>query len=124
MSRHLKACLLIGLLSVLSVSQSVAQETKKPADFSMQRVYIGTYTGDGSKGIYQTKFDLKTGQLSPVELAAEVTSPSFLALHPDQLYLYAVMEISDFEGKKAGGVGAFAIDPSSGKLKLLNQRGS
>ena len=116
MKWQLSVCCLAGvLLFGFAPLQSRADE---------QRVYVGTYTGDGSKGIYQTVLDLKTGKLSPVELAAEVTSPSFLAVHPSQKLLYAVMEISDFEGKKAGGVGAFSIDPATGKLKLLNQQGS
>lgn len=88
------------------------------------RVYIGTYTGDGSQGIYQSVLDLSTGKLSPPELAGEVTSPSFLAIAPDHKHLYAVAEISDFQGKKAGGVVAFSIDAATGKLKQLNQQSS
>lgn len=104
---------------------AAAAETTKSADVSKLRVYIGTYTGaDGSKGIYQSVLDLKTGELSPVELVAEVSSPSFLAIHPTEKFLYAVMEISDFNGKKAGGVGAFSIDAKTGKLTLLNQQSS
>src|SRR5262245_39078726 len=55
-------------------------------------VYIGTYTGgpDGSKGIYRAK--LKAGELTDLQLAAEVTSPSFLAISPNHKFLYAVSE--------------------------------
>ena len=126
MKLQLALCCLAGVALVgTSPRESRAEDAAKGAKAgSEQRVYVGTYTGDGSKGIYQTVLDLKTGKLSPVELAAEVTNPSFLAVHPSQKLLYAVMEISDFEGKKAGGVGAFSIDPTTGKLKLLNQQGS
>jgi len=34
-------------------------------------VYIGTYTGDSSKGIYAFRFDEGSGALSPVGLVAE-----------------------------------------------------
>lgn len=127
MKLQLAMCCLsaICVLGISSRQSSAAEPAAKDAASSTrQRVYVGTYTGGGSQGIYQTVLDLKTGELTPVELAAEVTSPSFLAVHPSQKLLYAVMEISDFEGKKAGGVGAFAIDPATGKLKLLNQQGS
>lgn len=88
------------------------------------RVYLGTYTGKNSQGIYLSTLDLATGSLSKPELAAETTSPSFLAIHPSGKYVYAVGEIADFQGKKAGAVSAFAVDPHSGKLKLINQQPS
>lgn len=87
-------------------------------------VYIGTYTGKTSKGIYRCELDLRTGKLSSPKLAGEASNPSFLAIHPSQRYIYAVGEVGDFEGKKTGGVSAFAIDPKTGDLTLLNQQPS
>jgi 6-phosphogluconolactonase len=86
-------------------------------------VYVGTYTGPKSKGIYQLKLDMKTGKLTPVGVTEGVANPSFLAIHPSEKFLYAVCEISDFEGKKAGGVSAFAVN-DDGTLTLLNQESS
>ncbi len=84
------------------------------------RVYFGTYTRGESGGIYASRFDSQTGELTPAELVAETVNPSFLAIHPGKRFLYAVGEISDFEGRKSGGVHAFAIDPSTGRLNHLN----
>src|SRR5262245_5227872 len=39
-------------------------------------VYVGTYTGGPSKGIYRCDFDPATGKLTPPALAAETASPS------------------------------------------------
>jgi 6-phosphogluconolactonase len=89
-----------------------------------QRVYFGTYTGKSSKGIYRSELDLATGKLSLPTLAAEVASPSFLAIAPNQKFLYAVGELNDVNGKKGGAVNAFAIDAATGDLKLLNQQSS
>jgi 6-phosphogluconolactonase len=87
-------------------------------------VYVGTYTGAKSKGIYAFRMNGE-GKLTPVGLVAEVTSPSFLAVHPSRKYLYAVNEVSEFKGKKGeGAVSAFSIDRESGKLTLLNQQPS
>jgi len=86
-------------------------------------VYFGTYTGEHSKGIYVSRFDVRTGALTPAELAVESTSPSFLALHPRAPYLYAVNEINEFEGRPAGSVSAFAIG-STGRLTLINRQPS
>jgi 6-phosphogluconolactonase len=86
--------------------------------------YVGTYTGKESKGIYRFDFDPSTGKLSGRALAAEVVNPSFLAVHPNQRFLYAVGELGRFGGKKGGAVSAFAIDAKTGDLKLLNQQSS
>ena len=98
------------------------------ATFSMQAkddgkyfVYIGTYTEHGSKGIYVCEFDAATGRLGAPELAAETVQPSFLTITPDRKFLYAVNESNQFNGQAAGGVSAFAIDSTTGKLKMLNQ---
>lgn len=86
-------------------------------------VYFGTYTGAKSKGIYVSRMS-DDGKLSAPELAAETASPSFLAVHPNKKFLYAVGEVSTFGGKKAGSVSAFAVDAKTGKLTALNQKPS
>jgi 6-phosphogluconolactonase len=86
--------------------------------------YVGTYTGARSKGIYVSRLEVATGRLSPPELAVETTSPSFLAIHPNRRFLYAVGEVGSFGGKPSGAVSAFAIDPQQGRLKLINQASS
>ena len=87
-------------------------------------VYIGTYTGEKSKGVYACELDLASGKAGEPKLVAEVKSPSFLAVHPNKKFLYSVNEIDDFNGKPTGGVSAFGIDRASGKLSLLNQQPS
>lgn len=87
-------------------------------------VYIGTYTGPKSKGIYVARLDMASGKLSAPEVAAELKNPSFLAIAPDGKHLYAIGEVDEFKGQKAGAVAAYAIDGASGKLTPLNQRTS
>ena len=82
-------------------------------------VFFGTYTGKDSKGIYRSEIDLNNGALSEPQLAAEVASPSFLAIHPTNKFLYAVGEIDKFAGKNGGAVYSFSLDPATGSLKPL-----
>jgi 6-phosphogluconolactonase len=84
-------------------------------------VFVGTYTRQDSKGIYGYRFQPATGQLTPIGLVAETENPSFLALHPNRRFLYAVNEISNYEGQSAGSVSAFSIDGKTGMLTLLNR---
>ena len=85
--------------------------------------YVGTYTEEGSKskGIYAYRFDEDSGQITSLGLAAETTNPSFVALHPNGRFLYAVNEVQNYKGANSGGVSAFSIDRSTGKLKFLNE---
>jgi 6-phosphogluconolactonase len=76
-------------------------------------VFVGS-----SKCIHRLEFDPATGKLTNRETAADVSNPSFIAIHPNGKFLYSVAEI----GK--GGVVAFAIDPKSGKLTKLNEQSS
>jgi 6-phosphogluconolactonase len=84
-------------------------------------VYVGTYTGPNSKGIYAYRFDPAMGQAASLGLVAETVNPSFVAIDPTRRFLYAVNEISDYQGKKSGAVSAFVIDRASGKLTFLNE---
>jgi 6-phosphogluconolactonase len=86
-------------------------------------VYVGTYTEDGStsKGIYAYRFDSSTGAITSLGLAARTINPSFLAVHPNHRFLYAVNEVQNYAGQKSGAVSAFAIDRATGKLTFLNK---
>jgi 6-phosphogluconolactonase len=109
---------------VLCALASVATLTWQQPNASDLLVYIGTYTGPKSKGIYVSRLDATSGALSPAELAGETPSPSFLAIHPTRDFLYAVNEVGDYEGKKSGSVSAFGIDRATGKLTALNKQPS
>jgi len=121
MHRLFIACWL--LLVVVSLSVFGHAQGSSPAPKGML-VYFGTYTGPKSKGIYVSRLDPASGTLTPPQLAAEASSPSFLAVHPGGAFLYALNEVNNFGGKPGGSVSAFAIDRQSGLLKELNQQSS
>ncbi|MDT8303790.1 MAG: lactonase family protein [Sedimentisphaerales bacterium] len=101
-------CLITAVFSLATLSTVSAKSLP---------VYFGTYTGGGnsSKGIYRSMLDLGTGKLSDPVLAAETRNPSFLEIHPDGKFLYAVSESGG-----AGSVSAYAIDSDTGDLKFIN----
>jgi 6-phosphogluconolactonase len=87
-------------------------------------VYVGTYTGEKSRGIYLFHLDPASGKLTPAGVTPDVVNPSFLAIHPNRRFLYAVNEVEEFGGARSGAVSAFAIEPDTGKLTFLNQQPS
>jgi 6-phosphogluconolactonase len=91
-------------------------------------VYVGSYTkdppGGGSEnpiGLSVFRFDSAKGALSPVQ-QVKSANPSFVALDPSRRFLYVTKEIDDYEGQKSGSVEAYAIDPNTGKITLLNRQ--
>ena len=118
---------LLAWIAVLLLPAAIAFEVKGEDlknEGKAMTFYVGTYTGPKSKGIYMVKLDPATGALSTPQVVGEVKDPSFLAIHPSNKFLYAIGEVNEFAGKKTGAVSAFAIDPASGKLALLNQQSS
>jgi len=89
-------------------------------------IFIGTASGgkSESRGIYSLRLDPASGKLSTPRLAAATSRPTWVSLHPNKPVLYACGEVDDADGKKTGGVSAFAIDAASGELTLLNQQPS
>jgi 6-phosphogluconolactonase len=108
--------LLASVLGALGAPGPAAMTDAKGAKMT---VYIGTYTGEKSKGIYRADFDAATGELGAPVLVAETPSPSFLAIDPKRRFLYAVNETGP-----VGSVCAYAVDPATGGLTPLNRQSS
>jgi 6-phosphogluconolactonase len=112
-----------GTLTLVVTALSLSAQTPDHGRFFL---YAGTSTNPGtSKGIYVYRYDATNGRTEPLGLAAESRSPSFLAVHPNHRFLYAVNEISNFApgaapGGRTGSVTAFSIDAKTGRLTRLN----
>ena len=101
---------LIGLATAASLSAARVERL----------IYVGTYTGPQSQGIYAFRFDDVTGALKPLGLAAASPNPSFLAASADGRFLFAVNEQQSFGGERSGSVTSFAVDRATSKLTVIN----
>jgi 6-phosphogluconolactonase len=84
------------------------------------RVYISNCTEHGRDGIFLAELNTSTGDLRLIRRVAELKKASFLALHPNQPYLYSTCEVDDYHDAKNGAVAALKIDAATGNLTLLN----
>lgn len=91
------------------------------------RLYVGTYSlpmsfvqGRGV-GIYTCLFDAKNGKLMKVA-ETKGQNPSYLALHPNGKYLYAVNEVSEGDEPTQDALSAYVLDVETGVPQLLNQQ--
>lgn len=78
---------------------------------------VGTYTSGKSEGISVFKFNSLTGD-AVLASTIKTSNPSFLAVSPNQKFVYAVNE------DKPGSITAFSFDKASGKLKEINKQSS
>ena len=118
-----------GILGVgmMAAMVGMAPQKARAAQHDHYFVYIGTYTGHDSKGIYRFRFDEKTGSLTAEGLAAEIANPSFLVTGPGRHHLYAVTESGNRQGPpnmRGGSVSSFSIDTKTGALTFLNSQPS
>lgn len=116
----------LGAIAVATAGLTLQRENVSASTLKHQHsyfVYVGTYTGADSKGIYAYHFDERTGGLAPLGVAAEVVNPSFVVTDPTHHHLYAVTEMSK-RGPDAyktdGSISSFSIDPKTGSLTFLN----
>jgi 6-phosphogluconolactonase len=95
------ACLLLLGLPLASGVLTGADAAPAGAAAGAELVYIGTYTGPKSKGIYLSHLDPATGALSAPELAGAMINPSWIAIHPSHRFLYACGEYGAYPGGSA-----------------------
>jgi 6-phosphogluconolactonase len=111
------ACFLL-LVQLLCLSGLCAAKSPSKQKYLL---YVGTYTEKQSKGIYAYGYNAASGALTEMGLVAETVNPSFLTVDGQSKYLYAVNEIQKYKDQSSGGVSAFSVDSSTGKLSLLNE---
>lgn len=75
---------------------------------------VGTYTDNGSEGIYTFSFDTVTGQVQGLD-TLQIANPSYVNFNERGTRLYAVSE----NNEASDSVSAIEIDAKSGKMKWL-----
>ena len=85
-------------------------------------VYVGTYTSRGAEGIYAYRYDPVAGALNLLGVTAGIVNPTFLDVHPNGEFLYAVNETGEIDGQPGGALSAYQIDRESGTLTFLNRQ--
>jgi 6-phosphogluconolactonase (cycloisomerase 2 family) len=89
---------------------------KEKASSEAKRILllVGTYTHTDSKGIYVYEMNPQTGGLSCLCTSSPTANPTFLVIHPNKQWVYAVNE-SD-----PGSISAFRFNRDKKELRLVN----
>src|SRR5205809_4873357 len=97
-------CLIAIFIGVIGFLLAAASGAPQADAKDSHLVYVGTYTGPTSKGIYAYRFNAVTGKSTSLGLVAETTGPSFLAIDRTRRFLDAVHGVSVYYGHKSGAV--------------------
>jgi 6-phosphogluconolactonase len=84
-------------------------------------VFISAFAAGKDGAIHAFQLDRSTGCLKPVHRTANVENPFFLAVSPNQKFLYSI-HARKFGGREHEQVAAYAIAGRTGQLKLLNRQ--
>ena len=95
---------------------SFAQNLAPAPSLLTPNLLVGTYTKNGSKGIYVLSFDTSTGKTTAISHTETASNPSFLTISKDHQQVYAVSEGSE------GKVSAYSF--ADNKLNLIQEKSS
>src|SRR5580700_906809 len=85
------AALAAGVVLPVLAAESAAKPPASAAYF----LYVGTYTGPDSKGVYGFRYEVGSGRFTPLGLMAELPNPSWVTDDPKARVLYAITELGD-----------------------------
>ena len=98
--------LILSILSTLTFAQK-----------NNYNLIVGTYTAPGkSEGIYTYNFNTATAATKIKSITKNTANPSYLAVSPDQKFIYAVNETGT-----TSTVSAFKYNATTGELTFLNK---
>jgi 6-phosphogluconolactonase len=108
----MKQKLLFSIITFLFFSIANAQQ--------QSYLLTGTYTSGKSEGIYVFQFNSIDGLAKEVS-HVKISNPSFVAVSPDERFVYSVVEDAANNGK-GGEITAFSFDKKTGTLTFLNRQ--
>ncbi len=87
-------------------------------------LFVGSYAAPSQAGIYAFSFDKATGHLTALGSFAGIANPTFLVVHPNGRWLYAVSETSQQNDAAPGSVWALRFEREPWTIQPINHRPS
>jgi 6-phosphogluconolactonase len=104
------------ILFIVSIALSLTIHAQQNEHYMI----VGTYDSPKSEGVYVYKFNSNDGTAKEVS-HIKTSNPSFVAVSPDERFVYAVHEAAPQDGK-GGDIAAFSFNKQTGTLSLINKQ--
>lgn len=85
-------------------------------------VFVSAFASGKDGAIHAFNLDPASGKLAPIQRTTGAEHPFFLAVSPNNKYLYAIHAPGEFGGPKEEQVSAYEVLGRTGQLKLLNRQ--
>jgi 6-phosphogluconolactonase (cycloisomerase 2 family) len=126
--RQVLAAGALGAAGVILALSGIGLPGTAFAETPARFAYVGSYTkdppgggNDNPVGLSVFRVDPRSGEFMLIQQVPSA-NPSFVALDPNQRFLYVINEIDDYQGQKTGSAEAYSINPETGILSLLNRQ--
>ena len=96
-----------------TVSELTTVKTENNLNYEPMELLVGTYTNEGSEGIYKLEFNPQTGSLSNTTLLAACENPGYLHISADRSKVYTSNEV------EPGRISIYEFTEERDSLKLL-----
>ena len=111
---------LFTLTAFLASCSQTTSTTSTSLD-TKEYLYVGTFFGSGSEGIYVYSFDRESMSFSPLQTVPTLNSPSFLTVNDQGSQLFSVTRGGITPEDTVGAAQSFSINPENGQLTAVNQ---
>lgn len=108
----------LGLLGLSFLQCTTNEKHSNVESGPTLALLVGTYTGNGSDGIYRVSFNANSGRIGNKELVATTSNPSYLTISKDRTMVFAVNE------NEEGSVSSFAWNANKTQLELVSKQPS
>lgn len=109
------------LLKNKEIEKASTTESPMPSN-STSFLFASGYAKADQPGIHAFQFDETSGALTPHGTFTGIANPSFLVVHPNQRWLYAVSELGKVNDGKFGEVWSFRFEREPFAIETLNQQ--
>ena len=107
---------------VLIVVAGVFNALAQPTHAKELLVFISAFAPGEQGAIHAYLLESDTGQMKLVHRTTDVEHPFFMAVSPDDRFLYSIHAPGKFGGEVPEQIAAFEIVARTGQLKLLNRQ--
>jgi len=109
-------------LAAAGMSALMAMAVSALAEAPSSWVYFGTQATGADRGLYLSKLNQETGELSAAVRVADKPDSVFMAFSPDRRHLYSLAEVRQPARDPSEAIETYEVDAATGALKHVGER--